>query len=126
MSPPPIDIPPGTWPPDDTAEWLRERVGARHEAALDTRPALADRLDAHLAEAWTAFSAVYGADAAAAEAFVRAVDAAVDAARARPAPSTGAAAPRPTGSRAPSRSATPATSTDSPARSAASATRFRT
>ena len=86
MSPPPIDIPPGTWPPGDAAEWLRERVGARHEAALDTRPALADRLDAHLAEAWTAFSAVYGADAAAAEAFVRAVDAAVDAARARPAP----------------------------------------
>ena len=84
MSLPPIEISPASWPPDDPAEWLRARIGARREAALEAIPALADRLDAHLPAAWTAFSSVYGADAAAAEAFVRAVDAAVDGARARP------------------------------------------
>ena len=85
MSPPPFEIAPNDWPPADAVGWFRDRLADRHAAVLDAHPELADRLDAHLADAWAAFSEVYGAGAAAAEGFVRAVDAAVDGFRDRPA-----------------------------------------
>jgi amylosucrase len=65
---------------------MRDRVGERHAALLDAHPELGGRLDTYLADAWTAFSTIYGTDAAAAEWFVRAVDAALDGFEARPAP----------------------------------------
>jgi len=84
MSPPPIEITSNDWPPGDPTGWFRDRLADRHAAVLENHPELANRLDTHLADAWAAFSEVYGADAAAAEGFVRAVDAAVDGFRDRP------------------------------------------
>ena len=81
----PIDIPPARWPPADVPTWMEERLRSRYGAVLETHPDLASRLDAHLPDAWTAFSQVYGTDATAAEWFVRALDAAVEGLRARPA-----------------------------------------
>lgn len=81
----PIDIPPARWPPADVPTWMEERLRSRYDAVLATHPDFASRLNVHLPDAWTAFSQVYGTDATAAEWFVRALDAAVEGLRARPA-----------------------------------------
>jgi len=81
-----IDIPSAGWPPEHVPAWMQERLAERYGSVLDTHPELPDRLDAHLADAWTAFSEVYGTDATAAEWFVRAMDAAVEGLQERPDP----------------------------------------
>ena len=81
---PPIDIAPSAWEPESAVEWFREHLTDRYNSISETDPELTDRIDAHLADAWTAFSSVYGADASAAGWFVRAVDAAVDGFHDRP------------------------------------------
>jgi len=81
-----IDISSDAWTPEQAVEWLRDCLAARYESVVAANPAFGDRLDAHLADAWAAFSTVYGTDADAAEWFVRAVDATVEGFQARPEP----------------------------------------
>ena len=85
MAPSPIDIAPETWDPEDAPEALRSRLTDRYATVFDAHPALDARLDTALPNAWEAFSTLYGTDAAAAEWFVRAVDAAVEGFQNRPA-----------------------------------------
>ncbi|MFB6286575.1 MAG: alpha-amylase family glycosyl hydrolase [Candidatus Bipolaricaulia bacterium] len=81
----PIEIAPETWDPEHALEGLRARLADRYASVFDTHPDLRARLDTALADAWTAFSTLYGTDPDAAEWFVRAVDAAVEGFQDRPA-----------------------------------------
>ena len=66
------------WSAEQALDRVRGHLAERHASITENSPVLTTRLDAHLADAWEAFSAIYGADESSATWFVRAVDAVME------------------------------------------------
>jgi len=77
------ELPMAEWPPADPVESLRALLNDRY-ADHPESDVLLDRIEEHIPELWTAFTAVYGDDRESVTWLLQAVDAAVDAFEARP------------------------------------------